>query len=82
MTYILLVVPQGHFAFQCNELFVVPQGHCAFQHNELSAVPLGHCACEFKYRISPCIMRCFFLVIHVTKRHLVVYMDVEFNTIF
>ena len=34
------------------------------------------------YRISPCIMRCFFLAIHVTKRHLVLYIDVEFNTIF
>ena len=28
------------------------------------------------YRISPCIMRCFFLAIHVTKRHLVLYIDV------
>ena len=27
-------------------------------------------------------MRCFFLAIHVTKRHLVLYIDVEFNTIF
>ena len=34
------------------------------------------------YRISPCIMRCFFLAIHVTKRHLVLYIDVEFNTFF
>ena len=31
---------------------------------------------------SPCIMQCFFLNIHVTKRHLVLYIDVEFNTIF
>ena len=34
------------------------------------------------YRISPCIMRCFFLAIHVAKRHLVLYIDVEFNTNF
>ena len=34
------------------------------------------------YRISPCLMRCFFLAIHVTKRHLVLYIDVEFNTFF
>ena len=34
------------------------------------------------YRISPCIMRGFFLASHVTKRHLVLYIDVEFNTIF
>ena len=27
----------------------------------------------------PCIMRCFFLAIYVTKRHLVLYIDVEFN---
>ena len=27
-------------------------------------------------------MQCFFLAIHVTKRHLVLYIDVEFNTIF
>ena len=27
-------------------------------------------------------MRCFFLTIHVTKRHLVLYIDVEFNTFF
>ena len=27
-------------------------------------------------------MRCFFLAIHVTKRHLVLYIDVEFITIF
>ena len=27
-------------------------------------------------------MRCFFLAIHVTKRHLVLYIDLEFNTIF
>ena len=31
------------------------------------------------YCISPCIMRCFFLAIHVTKRYLVLYIDVEFN---
>ena len=34
------------------------------------------------YRISPCIMRCFFLAIYVIKRHLVLYIDVKFNTIF
>ena len=34
------------------------------------------------YRISPCIMRCFFLAIHVAKRHLVLYIDVEFKQIF
>ena len=27
-------------------------------------------------------MRCFFLAIHVTKRHLVLYIDVEFIQIF
>ena len=27
-------------------------------------------------------MQCFFLAIHVTKRHLVLYIDVEFNTFF
>ena len=37
---------------------------------------------NYYYRISPCIMRCFFLAIHVTKKHLVLYIDVEFNTIF
>ena len=34
------------------------------------------------YRISPCIMRCFFLAINVAKRHLVLYIDVEFKQIF
>ena len=34
------------------------------------------------YRISPCIMRCFFLDIHITKRHLILYIDAEFNTKF
>ena len=34
------------------------------------------------YRISPCIMRCFFLAIHVAKSHLVLYIDVEFKQIF
>ena len=27
-------------------------------------------------------MRCFLLAIHVAKRHLVLYVDVEFNTFF
>ena len=27
-------------------------------------------------------MQCFFLAIHLTKRHLVLYIDVEFNTVF
>ena len=34
------------------------------------------------YRISPCIMRWFFSAIHVTKRHLVLYIDEEFITFF
>ena len=37
---------------------------------------------NIKYGISPCIMQCFFLDIHVTKRHLVLYIDVEFKTFF
>ena len=44
-------------------------------------LPCGSCV-PSRYRISPCIMRCFFLAIHVTKRHLVLYIDVEFDTIF
>ena len=44
--------------------------------NELMSI---HAGFYMIYRISPCIMQCFFLAIHVTKRHLVLYMDVEFN---
>ena len=46
------------------------------------AMPFNFILSTGSYRISPCIMRCFFLVIHVTKRHLVLYIDVEFNTFF
>ena len=41
-----------------------------------------HIQTNILFLLYMCMMQCFFLAYHVTKRHLVLYIDVKFNTFF